>query len=236
MRTFLFLIFPFILLSCSSGGSQTLLSPSDFETKLQSTSGKLLDVRTPDEFALDHLANAQNLDFYSPNFDQEINKLDKSGTYFVYCQRGGRSAEAFAKLKKAGFTNVYELEGGVTNWEKAGKPLEKAEAKVATSGMTVEQYNEMVKSQKIVLVDFSAKWCGPCRKLSPMVDKMGQTRSKDMKVVMIDVDDNQQIASVNSIEELPTLAWYKNGKLVLRMIGLRTEKDLNETLDSLLKD
>lgn len=232
MRSFLFVTSLFFLFSCKSGDSQTLLSPSDFETKMASTSGQLLDVRTADEFGIDHLANATNLDIYSEKFDSEINKLDKQKTYYVYCQRGGRSANAGKKLRKSGFKNVYELDGGIASWTKDGKPVEKGKLAPATE-ISIAEYTELVKSQKIVLVDFSAKWCGPCKVLSPIVDKIGKARAAELKVVKLDVDANQALALHNTIDELPTLLWYKNGKLEMRMIGLRTEKDINEMIDKL---
>jgi thioredoxin 1 len=69
--------------------------------------------------------------------------------------------------------------------------------------------------------------------LSPIVDKIGKAREKELKVVKLDVDANQALALHNTIDELPTLLWYKNGKLEMRMIGLRTEKDINEMIDKL---
>lgn len=234
MRSLFFVTSFFFLFSCKSGDSQTLLSPSDFETKIKSIPGQVIDVRTPDEFGIDHLTNATNLDIYSEKFDSEIQKLDKQRTYYVYCQRGGRSANAIEKLRKAGFKNIYELDGGIVNWEKEGKPLEKGKLAPATE-MSIAEYTELIKSQKIVLVDFSAKWCGPCKVLSPIVDKIGKAREKELKVVKLDVDANQALALHNTIDELPTLLWYKNGKLEMRMIGLRSEKDINEMIDQLNK-
>ena len=234
MKLLLFVTSLFFVFSCKSGDSQVLLSPSDFEAKIGNTHGQLIDVRTPDEFNIDHLANATNLDIYSEKFDSEINKLDKQKTYYVYCQRGGRSANAVEKLHKSGFKNVFELDGGIVNWTKSGKPLEKGKLAPA-SEMSIIEYTEIVKSQKIVLVDFSAKWCGPCKVLSPIVDKIGKARPKELKVLKLDVDANQALALHNTINEVPTLLWYKNGNLEMRMIGLRSEKEINEMIDQLNK-
>lgn len=234
MRHFLFATSVFFLFSCKSGDSQTLLPPSDFEAKMATLPGDLLDVRTPDEFNTEHLTNATNIDIYSEKFESEISKLDKQKTYYVYCQRGGRSANATEKLRKAGFKNVYELEGGITNWSSVGKALEKGKL-APPAEMSIAEYAELIKSQKIVLVDFSAKWCGPCKVLSPIVDKIGKARKKEVKVVKLDVDANQTLALHNTIDELPTLLWYKNGKLEMRMIGLRSEKEINEMVDQLNK-
>ena len=234
MRIFFFITSLFFLCSCKSSDSQILLSPSDFETKMAGNAGQILDVRTPDEFNVDHLANAINLDIYSEKFDTEINKLDKQKTYYVYCQRGGRSANATEKLRKAGLQNVYELDGGIVNWIKEGKQIEKGRSVLVTE-MSIADYTELIKSQKLVLVDFSAKWCGPCKILSPILDKVSKARGKELKIIKLDVDANQALALHNTIDELPTLLWYKNGKLEMRMIGLRSEKEINEMIDQLIR-
>lgn len=235
MRLFTLSIIHFLLISCHQGDGQARLSPNDFESKLNSKPGELIDVRTPDEFNLEHIAHAKNLDIYSDKFESEVSKLDKNKTYYLYCQRGGRSSSAYDKFKKAGFHHVFELEGGIVNWQKEGKPIEKGNL-TPSSEMNAADYNALIRSQKLVVVDFGAKWCGPCKILSPMLEKIGKSRPNDVKVIMIDVDANQTITQLNSIDELPTLAWYKNGKLVLRMIGLRSEKEINETIDQYLKD
>ena len=99
----------------------------------------------------------------------------------------------------------------------------------------LEDYKTMIRSKHIVLVDFWAVWCGPCRKLSPIVEKIGKERAKDLNVFKINVDENRMITSQNSIDEIPTLIWYKDGKVALRMTGLYTEKYITETLEGMLK-
>jgi phage shock protein E len=85
----------------------------------------VLDVRTPEEFADGHIPGAINIDFNAEDFDQKLSKLDKDKTYLVHCAAGGRSARACTKLGKMNFPNLYNLEGGMGAWEKAGKPVEK---------------------------------------------------------------------------------------------------------------
>ena len=82
----------------------------------------LLDVRTPAEFAEGHIPGALNLDYRSPSFAGELEKLDKSKTYIVYCRAGNRSANARAVMERMGFINVYNLFGGFLEWEKEGQP------------------------------------------------------------------------------------------------------------------
>ncbi len=72
----------------------------------------ILDVRTPAEFSQGHVTGARNLDFNSPEFKNEMAKMDKTATYKVYCQKGGRAGKAESAMRELGFKNVENL-GGV---------------------------------------------------------------------------------------------------------------------------
>jgi len=78
---------------------------------------QLIDVRTPAEFAEGHLKNAKNIDFYSPDFDLQIEALDKSIPVILYCKSGRRSAKCASKLNAKGFSSVYDLDGGIKLWK-----------------------------------------------------------------------------------------------------------------------
>lgn len=80
---------------------------------------QLIDVRTPEEFDEGHLDKALNINYYDDAFMNDmVTKLDKSKPIYIYCKSGGRSGKASKKLKKQGFTKVYDLEGGIINWNK----------------------------------------------------------------------------------------------------------------------
>jgi rhodanese-related sulfurtransferase len=90
------------------------------------TAGKsvrVLDVRTPEEFTEGCLAGAQNIDIRGGSFEQQIAGLDKTASYLVYCRTGKRSADAANRMKEAGFTNVLDLQGGITAWQETGNPV-----------------------------------------------------------------------------------------------------------------
>ena len=98
----------------------------DFQ-KLIMTKGNaiILDVRTPKEVAAGHLSNALYLDFYAPNFKEELAKLDKTKPILIYCHSGRRSAIAMSNMREMGFVEVYNLETGILGWNGAGFPIEK---------------------------------------------------------------------------------------------------------------
>lgn len=85
---------------------------------------------------------------------------------------------------------------------------------------------EVLKSDKAVLVDFWAPWCGPCRMLAPIVDQVAGQFADQMKVVKINVDDNPQTAGSYGIRSIPTLMWFKGGQNVQTAIGLLDEDTL----------
>ena len=79
--------------------------------------------------------------------------------------------------------------------------------------------DEVLKSDKPVLADFWAEWCGPCKMLSPVVDEIASERD-DIKVVKVNVDDNQELAMKFKTMSIPTLIVFKNGEEVNRSVGV----------------
>lgn len=80
----------------------------------------ILDVRTPEEYADGHIVESILLDFYADNFEAELNKLDKSQTYLVYCRSGNRSGKSVRMMKDLNFREVYDIDGGILRWEAEG--------------------------------------------------------------------------------------------------------------------
>jgi len=99
--------------------------------------------------------------------------------------------------------------------------------------MENENYDEMVK-QGIVLVDFYAEWCGPCKMLAPMLEALSDQRS-NLKIIKINVDKREDIARRFGIMSVPTLYIYKEGLLVSEKKGFQTIEMLNEWMDSIIK-
>ncbi len=83
----------------------------------------IIDVRTPEEFANEHIENGLNLDYYSEKFRDELNKLDKEKAYLIYCRSGNRSGKALTIMKELAFREVYNMLGGIIQWKAEGYPL-----------------------------------------------------------------------------------------------------------------
>ncbi|QRM89484.1 rhodanese-like domain-containing protein [Lacinutrix sp. WUR7] len=97
-----------------------VVSTQEMQALLKMDKIQLVDVRTPKEFKSGYIETAQNIDFFSPTFDADILKLDKDKPVLLYCKSGGRSAKCAEKLQLAGFTKIYDLEGGISRWKHEG--------------------------------------------------------------------------------------------------------------------
>ena len=85
---------------------------------LSDKKGVILDVRTPEEFETSRIPDSKNIDFYNPqNFMQEIEKLDKDNSYYIYCRTGVRSANSCVLMNEYGFKNTFNLVGGIVEWK-----------------------------------------------------------------------------------------------------------------------
>ncbi len=85
---------------------------------------------------------------------------------------------------------------------------------------------EVLQSPQPVLVDFYADWCGPCRALAPIVEEIAHELNSKLKVVKLDVDQNQETAMQYGVQSIPTLLIFKNGKEVERLIGYMSKSKL----------
>lgn len=101
----------------------TLLAPDEAQELVAGDDVRVLDVRTPEEFAEGHVEGATLIDFYEPDFAERIAALDRDATYVVYCRSGNRSGQATALMAEQGFSAVHDVDGGVLAWEAAGLPL-----------------------------------------------------------------------------------------------------------------
>jgi phage shock protein E len=103
------------------------VKPEQFDAlrKADTNSTVVLDVRTKKEYREGHIPGSVMIDFNADDFEQQVAKLDKDKTYLVHCAAGGRSSRACKKMEQLGFKKLYNLEGGMGAWEKAGKPVKK---------------------------------------------------------------------------------------------------------------
>lgn len=221
------------LFSCQnpikSGDTDTIntsISVDDFEKKLATSEVQLVDVRTPEEFNQERLKGAVNYNINDAEFKKQISMLNKNKPVFVYCLSGGRSGSAAEIMADNGFTEVYNMKGGIMKWNAANKPLENGTVVSKSIGMTETDFNSLLQSDKFVLVDYNAKWCKPCLKMAPMIDNFIDERKEKIILVKIDADENKNLLQQKGIEAIPVLELYKNGKLVWKHEGEINEATL----------
>jgi len=105
------------------------------------------------------------------------------------------------------------------------------------AGANVLEFNddnfnsEVLEASEPVLVDFWAPWCGPCRKLAPMIDELASEYSGVAKVGKVNIDDNQQSAMEYGIEAIPTILIFRNGQPVQKFQGIPAKAKVQEAID-----
>lgn len=93
---------------------------------------------------------------------------------------------------------------------------------------------KVLKSDRPVLVDFYAEWCGPCKMMSPTVDKLAAEYEGKIRIGKLDVDANEQTAGKYMVQSIPTLLFFRGGEVVDKLIGYKSEEELKKHLDALL--
>lgn len=226
----LIIIIAFIFASCN-GQSENIktIEPTAFAEKLNTTQNpQILDVRTPEEFTSQHIENAVNINWNGDDFATKAAAFDKSKPIFVYCLSGGRSKKAAKKLEGLGFTTIYELDGGIMRWNAQG--FSNTNPNTKAQGMTSQEYKALLNTDKKVLVDFYAEWCGPCKQMTPYLIKMQKELADKVTIIRIDVDKNKTLVKDMKIDQLPTLLLYENKEVKWKNTGFISEADLKKQL------
>ena len=97
---------------------------------------------------------------------------------------------------------------------------------------TNTSFDELLQSEKLVIVDFWATWCGPCRMLSPLLDEVEAEMEDKVEVVKVNVDDADEIAMRFRIMSIPTLLFFKNGAMVDRSVGAMPKSALVDKINA----
>lgn len=182
----------------------------------------VIDVRNVDEFEEGHLLYARNIDWTASDFEARIKLLKKDSAVFVYCQSGKRSHAAADKMRRWGFKQVYELEGGLLKWRAAGLPEESASA----TGMTMLDFEQLINTDKKILFNFYADWCEPCKRMAPNLVKLQAQLANSVVFISISADNNPQLDKALNVTSLPTLLLYQNKQLTWRHVGYMELNDL----------
>jgi thioredoxin len=225
-----YLFFGFLLIqviACNAQKSSPIEFKAAFEKEKEAI---LIDVRTPEEFKSGAIEKAINIDYNDPKFEEKIVHLDKKMSYYVYCLSGGRSSSAADFMRKQGFEKVVDLKGGILAWQKSNFPLKNIEPTKKES-LTLESLQKIIDSEKLVLIDFYAPWCGPCKKMEPLLEAVTLDYKGKATIIRINIDESKSISQHYRIDEIPYFKVFVDGKEKGNYIGQLDR----ETFDRMLK-
>lgn len=212
------------------------LSAAEFNQQLSNTSEKqIVDVRTPEEFETGYISGALNYNIYDKDFERNIASLDKSKPVFVYCKSGGRSASAAETMKAMGFAQVYEMRGGTMAWSSQNLPLEYGTAEPVADKFTQADYDKLIQENTLVLIDYYAPWCAPCKKMEPVLNKLAEEFKGKITITRINVDEAKTLTKEMKLEAVPVITTVKNGVELAHVTGYQSEEQFRALIAELMK-
>ncbi len=213
----LLILLVFTLMACNSSNESSNVSVAAFENAIAKNNIQLLDVRSAEEYQSGHLKNALQADWNnSTSFQERAAALNKANPIYTYCLSGARSNAATEWLNANGF-KAFNLEGGLRAWQQEGKAVEQLNT---ANQISLEEYFAQIPADKTVLVDFSAEWCPPCKKMAPTVDSLVAQYGSQFALVKIDGAIQTTICNEMKIENFPTFIIYKEAKEIWRYSGV----------------
>lgn len=231
MKKIIYSLVSIVLVSCSSGTVEAQVinnvSAVEFNKRINSDEGIILDVRTIQEVNEGHIEDATNIDFYASDFTEKLTLIRKDVPIYVYCRSGGRSSKTVAIMQDLGFKKIYNLLGGFGAWK--GKDFKvvvtKGETLKKQDAMSSIDFSDIIKNNDIVLVDFSTQWCVPCKKMKPVIEEI-EKENRDVKVIYIDADVNKELVKKYKISGVPVFIVFKGGKEEFRHVGIIEKLEL----------
>ena len=94
----------------------------------------------------------------------------------------------------------------------------------------MENFNDIIKSDAITLVDFFATWCGPCKMMHPVLEQLKDDLGDSIRIIKLDVDKNEELAMLHRIQSVPTLMLFRNGEVIRRQRGAMRLDDLKKLI------
>ena len=204
------------------------VDPLEFKAFLDSGNGIVLDVRTPEEVAQGTIGDASVINFYSKDFQRKLAMMPKEKPIYLFCRSGGRSGQAAKMMTAMGFSKIVDLNGGIGAWKRAGLPLTASQIGVGSKGVKIsgEILEKTLSGELPVLIAFQTKWCAPCRVMKPVLEDFERKSAGSVKLMLIDMDANGEIANRYQVKGVPTFLAFKSGDEFWRDSGVLSLEEL----------
>jgi len=221
-------LFYLLLLFSYAAYAQTVNADQFEKSLMRQHSAQLLDVRTQAEYDAGHLAHAvlANIEDKA-TFTEQLNTLDKTQPVYLYAA-DSRSHAAAQWMRANGFIQITELDGGIDAWKAAGKPVEKTSG---THPISEKEYLQMISAQPLVLIDFGASWCVPCRQMQPVIDTLAEQYSGVLTITFVDGGTQTLLMQDLHVNDMPAYILYRGGKEVWRKEGIVPKAEMQATIE-----
>jgi len=231
---FIMIYWLIVLLARGQSPAFEQVNSIEFLELIKKDKGTLLDVRTRQEFANGHIADAGRLNYYAFDFKKKLLLLPNDQPVYLYCNTGYRSQKAAEILIKNGYTEVFNLQHGIMEWNLKNLPVvvEPNARPDIVDKMDPNEFRSLIQTEKGVLIDFYAPWCSPCRSMMPMIDSLKTEFHGKMNIVKINADASKKLVKEQRIMGVPLLVMYKNGKMVFKHNGIISRNSLVDVIHS----
>lgn len=212
----------------------TNINAKQFKSMIDKKDGILLDTRTSTEFSSGHIQGAILIDLQLSNVRNTLLALPKNKPLYLYCYTGSRSLSVANFLSQNGYSRIINLQRGIIDWTNNNYALvtkSNAPKTVQPDGVSIDTYKR-VTSKGLVLVNFYAPWCAPCKKMMPVMDKLKREYAGKLQLLKVNFDASKALAKSVPVQTVPHILLFKNGKIVYSKSAAATESELKKIIDA----
>jgi thioredoxin 1 len=235
MKNIILLIISCISVVSSYSQSATKhIGAVEFKSLVEKKDGIILDTRTVPEFNRGHIEGAQLVDLQDPNIGSKLITLPKDKPLYLYCYSGARSRVVANFLENNGYSNIYNLQRGIIDWNNnkfAVVMPEGIKQSPKVDALLPIEYTNLIESEKLLFIDFYAPWCAPCKQMMPMINQLAKEYEGKVKIIKVNSDDSKELMQQLAVRGVPYFQLFKGGEKVYEKYGVVTKEELSKLFD-----